>query len=233
MSQQSGVIALLPFKLESVRVPNKNFRSVQGVKLYEIMLNKLLSIKVISKIVINTDAAQKIDPKYFEVDRIVIRDRNKELLGNDTSMNLVIESDVLYCDQNFEEDIFLMTHVTNPLLEVSTIREALDLYLKNRVVNDSLFSVNQFYSRFYDNSLSPVNHNPKVLMKTQDLKPLYEENSCFYIFSRESFLSEKHRIGKNPNIYVLDKIEALDIDDESDWAQLEILTSPKCVNVTP
>lgn len=232
MSQQNGIIALLPFKLESVRVPNKNFREVQGVKLYEIMLNKLLSINIISKIVINTDATHKIDPKYFEVDKIVIRERHEELLGNDTSMNLIIENDILYCNQNFEENIFLMTHVTNPLLKKSSIREALDLYLKNKTVNDSLFSVNQFYSRFYDKTLVPVNHDPKVLIKTQDLEPLYEENSCFYIFSRESFMSEKHRIGTNPNIYVLDKIEALDIDNESDWAQLELLTSQNNIDVT-
>ena len=37
----------------------------------------------------------------------------------------------------------------------------------------------------------PINHNKNILMRTQDLPPIYEENSCIYIFDRECLLQKE------------------------------------------
>ena len=42
----------------------------------------------------------------------------------------------------------------------------------------------------------PYNHDPNKLIRTQDLEPLYEENSGFYIFTKNSFKNANNkRIG--------------------------------------
>ena len=40
-----------------------------------------------------------------------------------------------------------------------------------------------------------MNHDPAVLARTQDLDPIYLENSCFYIFSKDSFAATGNRLG--------------------------------------
>ncbi|MCP4157733.1 MAG: acylneuraminate cytidylyltransferase family protein, partial [bacterium] len=70
----------------------------------------------------------------------------------------------------------------------------------------------------------PVNHNPAQLLRTQDLDPLYEENSNFYIFSRKSFFeNNKNRIGKKPFLYEMKKTESVDIDRKEDFVMAEML----------
>ena len=79
---------------------------------------------------------------------------------------------------------------------------------------DSLFSVTECKQRYYDVNQNPINHDPLVLLNTQNLTPIYEENSCFYFFSKKSFRIHKNRIGSHPQLYVLSKIESYDIDTE-------------------
>jgi N-acylneuraminate cytidylyltransferase len=78
--------------------------------------------------------------------------------------------------------------------------------------------VNALKTRLYDKDLNPINHNTAVLACTQDLEVIYEENSNFYIFSGESFLHNRHRIGPNPMPYIMSRnsVEGIDIDEISD-----------------
>ena len=83
-----------------------------------------------------------------------------------------------------------------------------------------MFSVSLIKSRLYNEKLKAINHNPKFLKRTQDLKNIYEENSNFYIFSKKSFIKNKSkRIGKKPSIYIMkNRLESLDIDNSDDWS---------------
>ena len=62
-----------------------------------------------------------------------------------------------------------------------------------------------------------LNHDPKKLIRTQDLKPIYLENSCRYIFSKESLSKNRARIGKSPVMCETPILESIDIDTEDDW----------------
>tara|TARA_R110000851_G_scaffold70199_1_gene156723 strand:- start:154 stop:384 length:231 start_codon:yes stop_codon:yes gene_type:complete len=73
----------------------------------------------------------------------------------------------------------------------------------------------------------PVNHNPNILIQTQDLDPLYEENSLFYGFTKAIAESGK-RVGKSPMLYETDQVESMDIDTEEDWSEcLKIIQQVK------
>ena len=79
----------------------------------------------------------------------------------------------------------------------------------------------------YDQFGHALNHDPAVLIQTQDLPPVYEENSCLYIFTRENLLKRNHRIGEHPFMFEIDAQEAWDIDEELDFAVCEFLMSRK------
>jgi CMP-N-acetylneuraminic acid synthetase len=75
---------------------------------------------------------------------------------------------------------------------------------------------------------SPVNHNPTELLRTQDLPPVFEENSNFFIFSKTSFEEAgKKRIGLKPKMFEVNKIEAVDIDNPEDFIIAEQLYTLK------
>lgn len=213
-------IALLPMKANSERVPDKSFRELAGKPLFRWMLDTLLCLDAIDTVVINTDAREILrDCGLEESARVLIRDRAEALCGDTVSMNRIIEDDLAAVPA----DRYLMTHVTNPLLSAATIAAAMERFTAAGDRHDSLFGVNRVQMRFYREDGSAVNHDPDVLVRTQDLEPWFEENSCLYLFTRESFARTGARIGAAPMMYEVPKLESVDIDDPEDWIMAEAL----------
>ena len=130
---------------------------------------------------------------------------------------------LLYDVSQLEADYYVQTHSTNPLLRTETISRAIQLFLDNRSTYDSLFSPTKLQVRLWDNQTRPVNHDPAILLRTQDLPPIYEENSCLYIFSKETLEKRHNRIGNRPLLFEIDRLEAWDIDSELDFEIAEYL----------
>lgn len=216
----SKVVVLLPMKGNSQRVPNKNMKDFAGNPLYHAIMDEILKSKSVSKIVINTDSEIIKHDILKNYPDVFIINRPKELCGDFVSMNDLIKYDI----NQFHDQHFLQTHSTNPLLKAETIDEAIMKYFSNLGKYDSLFSVTRLQTRLYDKNGKAINHNPAVLIRTQDLEPIYEENSNFYIFSKESFQrADNKRIGLNPQMFEMNKLEAIDIDEPEDFELAELL----------
>lgn len=222
MKAKSTLVALLPMKAHSERVPGKNFRFFAGKPLFRWMLDKLVELAEVDLVVINTDARAILEKNGISSGgKILIRDRDPDLCGDLVSMNRIIEDDITKVDA----DTYLMTHVTNPLLSSQTILKALSIFERGRKDNacDSLFSVTKYQTRFYQANGDPINHDPTKLVRTQDLEPWFEENSNLYIFTRESFARTGSRIGNSPFLFETARAEAVDIDDAETWAIAEAI----------
>ncbi len=221
------ITALLPMKAHSERVPNKNMKAFHGAPLYHAAANALSASGYVNQVIINTDSdvIRKDATKYFQ--KIKIINRPQALLGDFVPMNDIIAYDI--SQSNAEH--FLQTHSTNPLLSTGRINKAIETYFANLNQYDSLFSVTRLQTRLYWKDGSAINHNPAELLRTQDLPPVYEENSCFYIFSKNSFKAAGNkRIGLKPLMFELDKIEAVDIDEPADFIIAETLFKLKQAN---
>ena len=216
------IVALLPMKANSERVPNKNFRDFCGRPLFRWVLDTLLSVEAIDQVVINTDARDNLATLgCVDSDRILIRDRPVDICGDYVSMNEVIADDL----QHVNADCYIQTHTTNPLLQLGSIERAIDQYVMQARVGeiDSLFSVTKCQERLYDVEVTPINHDPKHLLRTQDLPPLFIENSNFYLFSKSSFAVTGARIGAHPALFETKPYESTDIDTPDDWEMGEIV----------
>ena len=133
-------------------------------------------------------------------------------------------NDVLLHDvRQIEADYYVQTHSTNPLLRRETISAAIRRLLDNHPKYDSLFSVTKVQVRMWDEAMKPMNHDPSVLLRTQDLPLIYEENSNLYIFRRDTLERRRNRIGDRPLMFEIDRAEAWDIDDEMDFVVAEFL----------
>ena len=214
------VTALLPMKGNSERVKNKNMRLFGDNPLFHQIASTLESSDLISEIIINTDSEEIAQNAVKHFKKVTIHQRPLSIQGDFVDMNRIIQHDLSSCKATH----FLQTHSTNPLLTKETMETAIRAYFSNLGVYDSLFSVTKWQTRLYLKSGEPVNHDPTKLERTQDLNPLFEENSNLYVFSRMSF-QEAHgkRIGTTPHLFEMDKIEAIDIDVEADFQLAEIL----------
>ena len=215
------VTLLLPMKRNSERVPNKNLKLFNGKPLFQAVIDELIKSKYINKVIINTDSdliAESAVNVYK--DFVHIHKRPKNIQGDFVSMNKIIEYDL----NNSDSDIYIQTHSTSPLLAIRSIDAAIEKMISKATDFDSIFSVTKIQTRFYDKNGNPFNHDPKELLRTQDLEPLFEENSGFYIFTKDSFKNaDNKRIGLNPLMFEIDKIEAIDIDKPSDFIIAESL----------
>lgn len=209
--------AFIPIKLHSERVPNKNFYEISGKPLFYYILSTLQSVEIVDEIVIDIDhieIKEKVN-RYFNDIKFNLR---KDNLSSPTeSVNKIIASNI----DNLKNEYIIQTHVTNPLLTSSSINQAAEQFIKNK---KPLFSVNMFQSRFYNSSNKPINHDVDILLPTQELEPIYEENSNFYIFSKKQFKNNSNkRIGENSVYYETSKFESFDIDNFDDLNLVEKL----------
>lgn len=205
---------LLPMKGHSERVPGKNMKLFCGAPLYHAIMKELLKSRYLGKIYVDTDSEVISGDVCKSFPGVHIISRPEHLQGDDISMNKIIGYDL----SGIEGNHFLQTHSTNPLLTVETIDKALEFYFSNISEYDSVFGVNRIQSRLYRSDGKAINHNPDNLIKTQDLEPVYEENSTLYVFSRDSFLKAgNRRIGTKPFLFVVPNAEAIDIDTGADF----------------
>lgn len=220
MKVKSDIIALVPMKAHSERVPNKNMRSFCGRPLYHHVMETLLSSRYVKEIYINTDSQMIGEDAKKHFDRVHIIERPESIRGDLIPMNDIIAYDL----SQIKGEHFLQTHSTNPFLTAATIDRAIECYFENLERYDSLFTVTRHQTRLYWQDGCPVNHNPKELLRTQDLPPVFEENSNMYFFSKFSFQdSGNRRIGLRPQMFEMDSLEAIDIDEERDFRLAEIL----------
>lgn len=218
------VTATVPMKGNSERVPNKNIRLLNGKPVCHWIIESLSKSKYVDEIIINTDS-EKIKEIVSNFHLVKVLDRPEFLLGDAVSMQPLLAYDIEYAKN---EHIF-QTHSTNPLLSTETIDRAIETYFSKLDTNDALFSVTPIQQRFYFKNGEAVNHDPNNMIQTQLLEPIYHENSCLYIFSRETNRNVKNRNGKNPYFFEMDPLEAADIDEWHDFLWAEFLMNQKTI----
>lgn len=212
------IVALIPMRADSKRVPNKNIRSFNGKPLYFHIIRTMLECPLIDEVVVDTNSPKIMEEVPKQFDRVTVIPRPENLCEDTIPMNDILLHDV----QQVEADWYVQTHATNPLLQAETITRALQTILTS-TEHDSLFSVSPVLTRFWDSAGRPINHDPRVLLRTQDLVPIFEENSNLYIFRGETLRRLRNRIGQRPLMYPIPKEEAWDIDDELDFQIAEFL----------
>jgi CMP-N-acetylneuraminic acid synthetase len=203
----------------SQRVPGKNYRPLAGKPLYQHIIETLLSVPEISTVVVDTDSQPVMDGLRRDFPQVVVLPRLKKFRADTISMNEIL----LYDTSQVEADFYLQTHSTNPLLRPETVSKAIQTFLADYPTHDSLISVTRLQTRLYDQHGQAINHDPNVLLQTQDLPPVYEENSCVYIFTRENLERRRNRLGERPLLFEIDAAEAWDIDEELDFVITELL----------
>jgi len=203
------VTAIVPIREKSERLPNKNFRDFNGKPLYYWILETLSNVEEVDRVVVNTNSEKIMAnaPEHFEIE---ISERPERFYGDSTTRNII-----QYEVNRVETDVYLQTFCTNPLLKSTSVSGAVQKFTNTSC--DSLMSVTRHQKRMFTEDLDPINHDPYNRVPTQELPPIYEDNSNIYIFTEEVIEKKGDRIGTDYEIYELGKIESLDIDYKTDF----------------
>ncbi len=213
------IVALVPMRHTSVRVPGKNYRPIAGKPLYHHILDTLLSCPEISQVVVDTDSPVILEGLAKDFPGVTALLRPEHLRADTIPTNEILMHDTA----QVPADLYLQTHSTNPLLRAQTISAAVRALKDVYPAYDSLFGVTRLQTRLWDELGRAINHNPAVLLRTQDLPPVYEENSCIYLFTRETLAQRRNRLGERPLMFAIPAEEAWDIDEEIDFTVADVL----------
>jgi CMP-N-acetylneuraminic acid synthetase len=217
------IVALVPMRHHSQRVPGKNYRPLAGKPLFHHIIETLLKVPEIAEIVVDTDSEPVMAGLRDHFPQVLIINRPAHLRADDIPMNNILMHDT----EQVPADFYLQTHSTNPLLKADTVSHAIRRFLDGYPMHDSLFSVTRLQTRLYDKDGRALNHNPNELLQTQDLPPVYEENSCMYLFTRANLIAKQHRISDKPLMFEIPAAEAFDIDEELDFTLCDLLLRNK------
>jgi CMP-N-acetylneuraminic acid synthetase len=207
------ITALVPMRHHSQRVPGKNFRLLAGKPLFHYILESLIACPEIAQIVVDTDSPEIMAGIRRDFPQVLVLERPERLRADEIPMNEIL----MYDTSQVKADLYLQTHSTNPMLRRETMSRAIQSLREVFPYHDSLFGVTRLQTRLWDQNGHAVNHDPAVLLQTQDLPPIYEENSCLYLFTREKLLARHNRMGENPLMFEISRDEAWDIDEELDF----------------
>lgn len=199
----------IPIKENSERVPGKNFRVLNGKKLYEYICEHVKEANVFDDIYIDTNSREIAE--YAKKMGFGVIERRPELALNSANGNdLLVHHYQLFPDYDYYFQLF----ATAPYLRAETIRQCFDKLLSSEEY-DSCFTAVAHHGFFWFQEV-PVNYRPGLLPRSQDMIPVIEETTGLYGIRRESLDKYRCRIGRKPYICNISKYEAVDINTEED-----------------
>lgn len=210
--------ALVAVRSGSVRVQSKNIRPFAGSSLLEIKMNQLKRIPNLDGIIVNSNDEQMLQIASKMGAEIVKRD--DYYASNEVSMSEVYKN----MAENADTDVIAYINVTNPLLKDETIIKTIDLY-KNMVSEHTFDSVNSAHliKEFMFRDNLPINYDLQNQPRSQDLPDITALNFAINIIDRDKMIERKNVVGYMPKLYIIDEVEATDIDNQIDFEFAEFM----------
>ena len=202
------VVAFIPIKLNSKRVPGKNVKLFyDGTPLMAFIQKCCLNAKNINEVYVycSDDAV-----KPFILPGVKYLKRPVYLDGDDINANDFIREFM----KAVEADVYVNAHTTSPFAKVETIEECVEKVTSGQY--DSAFCAEPLRTFMWQDG-KPINFDPSNFPRTQDLQVIYGETSIAYVFTKESFVKHNRRLGEKPYVKEVGRIEAIDIDYPEDF----------------
>ena len=213
-----NIKAMVAVRTGSVRVQNKNIRPFAGSTLLEVKLQQLKRIPNLDGVVVNSNSDEMLAiAERYGCEPVK---RDEYYASNSVSMSDVYKN----MAENFDADVVAYINCTNPLLIDDTIVKAIEAY-KGFVESgefDSLNSAHLIKEFLFKDNL-PINYDLRHQPRSQDLPDIAALNFAISIISREKMIECKNVVGYKPNIYLIDEVEATDIDNPIDFEFAEFV----------
>lgn len=222
-----SIVALIPARNGSKRVPNKNFRELAGKPLYQWSIDLARSCGVFRSVVLSTDECGV----RTETPDVNVHFRKPEHATDDAHDFLWV-NDVM---QQIDADIFCILRPTSPFRTASTIRRAYA-----RLIGSGAHSVR---------AVEPVKQHPGKMWvddgkwiaplldkqhpdgtpwhssPTQSLPLVYVQNASLEMAWTFVLKQYKTISGEHVAPFLTEPLESVDINTPEDWARAEAIAA--------
>lgn len=198
------IVAFVPAKGSSERVPSKNLRILDGEHLFRRKLRQLLACPLIDEVWLDTESDDLID-KASDLPIKVLK-RDPSLSTNQTDGHKMFENECLHVP---DADIVIQALCTAPFVDESTISRGIKQLIENPE-NDSLVAVvkeKQYTWRGND----PAYGRGRIPNSVDLDETVIEAMSLYMVRGTCPDFPEK-RFGQTPIFLNLDAREAIDIN---------------------
>ncbi len=221
-----NILAIIPARSGSKRVPNKNIRDFHGKPLIAWAIEAANNSKFISKTFVSTNDGAIADVARAHGAQVPFL-RPNELAEDTTKIEPVLIHALEEFEKNGEKiDAIVLLMATNPLRTSTHIDEAIALYKNSNVtsvvtVHETKGNKNPHWiikqdeqgTRFFnDSSLK------NIISRSQDLPPCYSRNDIAYVINPKNlYESPSNLYGDNVKLCIMDDIYDSDINSSEDW----------------
>jgi CMP-N-acetylneuraminic acid synthetase len=220
--ENKSVLAIIPARGGSERLPGKNILDLLGKPLISWTIESALDSKYIDRVIVSTDDSEIASvAKKYNADVPFMRPAN--LASNYTkSIDVVLHAIIELQKTGKEYDYIIFLQPTSPLRSVKNIDESIELLQYKKC--DSVISVCEAeHSPLWCNKI-PSNDSllnfleeSAVNTRSQDLEKYYRLNGAIYLCKVKKILDEKtFFLQDNIFSYKMSQDNSIDIDTKLD-----------------
>ena len=211
MKSLDNIAIVVQARLNSQRLPRKMLKPFRGTTLFDLLLEKLNKSKYIDNnkvyLSVHEEELKSAASKY----RFNIYDRSYESANEDNDIRVIYE-----WYKHLREEYVVLISACNPLLRTETIEDFIKKYSESS--EPGMFAVFEKKTYYWNRNGEPITDwKGGKIMNTKVVEPIYEAGHCLYA-SKVSFLENECWMSDEspprPKLYVMDEIEAFDIDFE-------------------
>lgn len=217
--------ALIPCRIGSKGIPNKNFRELRGKPLWKWTFDAALKSNIFDKIILSSDGGFEDQLSHGPV--IVDNERPPELSDDKATLDAVL---CHYANVYPDVGVWCLLQVTSPFRTASDIKSAHKMILNKKY--DSIVSVTPGTCMYFLKNAVEAHGKPthvatyhyhKRPNRQERMRDWFQENGAIYFTNRYILEYTGARLGGQIGLYVMDKKRSIEIDDEIDWKLAEVV----------
>jgi N-acylneuraminate cytidylyltransferase len=218
------MIAVIPARAGSKRIPQKNIRSFFGVPILAHTIEEIHKSNLFNLIVVSTEDEEI--SKIASGAGAKVLPRDPKLADDFTTTVEVIASVTAQLGNlmNIEKEIICCIYPVTPKLNKEYLLSALRiLELENL---DYVFTAKRFHSSPAralirgDDGRSKMQNLENQDVRTQDLPDFFHDAALFYMGTAQAWIERKPILHGNSKFLEIGKYETQDVDDEQDWEMM-------------
>jgi CMP-N-acetylneuraminic acid synthetase len=212
MKNVNDICIIVQARLGSQRVPGKMLRPFNGTTLVDILFNKLKSLKNLPSKNLYFSAYEEELKEVAKKHNINIFNRSKQSANSEGNPL----SEIYEWHDKLPFKYVILISACNPLLKIETIDNFIESFIKSD--KEGGFAVFEKKTYYWDKENNPItNWGDSRIMNTKFVEPIYEAAHCLYA-SRTDIIKDGFWMDTNlppkPELFVMDELEAFDIDYE-------------------
>jgi len=211
------IIAVIPARGGSKRVPRKNLLPLRGKPLVAHTIEQAKGSRLVDRVIVSTDD-EEIAAVALQYGAEVIK-RPPELSGDTASSETALLHVVNWLaeKENYEPDILVFLQCTSPIRDKKDIDNAIGAFMDNHA--DSLFSACRFRKYIWqvqDSEASPLNYDYRHRWREQDFPHQVLENGSIFVLKTSVLKEQGNRLGGKIAVYEMDELSSIQIDSAED-----------------